>query len=106
MRVAAGAIHKVGDAGPSKLTQGRIGRDGAATPRPFRIPFDLITRAGYEFCVARLVRKRGAMRVGVGNERIAAIEWRIKPLVTIVGPRVRQFDPPQEVPVLGARSRP
>src|SRR5262249_43167448 len=52
------------------------------------------------------MRKRAAMRLRIGHERVATVEGRVEPLVTVAGPRVRQLHAPQQMPILRACCRP
>ena len=94
-RMGACAVDQLGNSRTAKLAQCRIGREGATSSRPFRVPFNLISRITDMDSVARVVRKSGLMGLGVSHEGVTAIKWRVEPFVTVVGPRIRKLDPAQ-----------
>src|SRR5262249_62278853 len=47
-----------------------------------------------------------AMGVGIGHKCVAAVERRVQPFVTVIGPRVCELGATQEMPVLGAHCDP
>src|SRR5579871_2181464 len=104
--MAAGSLDQVADAPSSELEQRGICDEAASAPRPFRVPVDLVARVRAGGDVRSADRHRGAMRDGISNERVAAIEWNVEPFVAVRCPRIRAFDSGDEMTIALARARP
>ena len=82
----AASLDQFGDTAASEVAKRGVGWKSSRSPRPFRIPVDLITRLNVMYKVAGAVGDGLAVRLTISDECVAAVEGNIQPLVTIHRP--------------------
>ena len=84
--MSARAFNQLGNARSAQLPQRGVCWHGPTTSRPFRVPVDLVASVAHEHRIARAVRESGAMRLWISYKGVTAVEWRVEPFVTVIGP--------------------
>lgn len=82
----AASLDQFGDASASELAESGVAGKSARSPRPLRIPVNLITSFKIVGKIGGAVGDGFAVRRGIGNECVSAIERHVQPLVAIHRP--------------------
>ena len=102
----AATVDDLGDAGAAERADGRVGREAAAAPRPFRIPILLVAQVLGRHRIAGALREGGAMGGRIGDEDEAEIERQVQPFVAVGRPGVGLVRAVEQVAIFPARRHP
>ncbi len=104
-RVGA-ALDELLDAGAAEFAEGGVASEAAGTAGEFRVPIKGLAGRLLLHEVAGVIAHGGAMGVGLGDERVAAVVGDVEPLMSVGGPGVGGFDAAGEAGVAGTGGSP